>query len=953
MRVGSSSMYTNFNHRQQNILQQFKNEQDKFATGKKIQYGHQNLDIFNDTLRLDYERYGVLQVKDNTNKAKHFAKNTDDAIKAIKDAVTNFKTKLIQGNNATQSTTSRQAIVAELKALRKHILNLSNQSINGKYIFSGTNMSTKPFAESGDYRGNQEQMKTVIGSNNKIAYNIDGYNLFMGFNTDYKKIITTNVKHFNKVDQYPSSLNDKNPNAIAKETPLKPSSTIKEYIGQKDDDKITYFYIRGKRPDGFSVKEQIKLNNDSSIEDLLYKIGKAFGNTEVFKTVDVTLSNHGQIKISDAKSGQMLTDFHMVATDKDMDDLDDLATAGDAHIFEFNKSKFAYEREYGEVNLVQSMHDQRRFRASGLLLTQGANEFPNKETKVQAVFGKDTDKISLNINGKTYTHSIIPSDAIKDLYSKIAESLKAETGHDFDVDLSEGRLVVVDTSASAPSKNESDPDYVKTTLKSISIGAQRSDGTAIKSFSALDGVSYDNTKFAKKGNTLTSNVSQVVKSTSSYATAADTLSSVAGHENLDEKVYRFNLTDTNGVSKIMEINLRTRPTLDGKLSTFQIVEPASERSQVFDIFDDKGNVTGFKDYNKIREVIEDNKFDTKVDKVGGFTYKQLFSVMKMVVSDNLPKDNNLVDFQSAIKASEDHVEIKFDRQSRIEIKDLTGKKSQVELSIEDTDSSKFKDYIKRNDKSGIKTFTGIKQEQGWSLANTNETVSLDKAFGFKFQELEVTGTDKDGNAATLTVSQDENLKTLMQKLDDTFGDGASKDINFSIQDGILMFQDTSNANPTNVNLKLNFKQSESKQVANMSSALTFMANNALTIDKPQNDFFATLDAAIAAVAFGDPHPGSENSDPRNTGVTNSIKAIDHVLDQVIRKQTENGANQNSIEYVYDKTLVIEVNIKTLKSSILDVDMGEAFNKVNRLKLSYEALLSSISKINGLSLVNYL
>ena len=81
--------------------------------------------------------------------------------------------------------------------------------------------------------------------------------------------------------------------------------------------------------------------------------------------------------------------------------------------------------------------------------------------------------------------------------------------------------------------------------------------------------------------------------------------------------------------------------------------------------------------------------------------------------------------------------------------------------------------------------------------------------------------------------------------------------------------------------------------------------------------------------------------------------IEHLFDHVIRKQTENGSHGQALQLSFEKSEVTLLNVAELKSSVLDTDIGAAVVELNRRTVSYQAMLSTIGKINGLSLINYI
>jgi flagellar hook-associated protein 3 FlgL len=138
------------------------------------------------------------------------------------------------------------------------------------------------------------------------------------------------------------------------------------------------------------------------------------------------------------------------------------------------------------------------------------------------------------------------------------------------------------------------------------------------------------------------------------------------------------------------------------------------------------------------------------------------------------------------------------------------------------------------------------------------------------------------------------------------------------------------------------------------SALTFNANSALTIRDPKTDLFAQIEEIISSVEQGKKRPdGSEETDPRNIGVHNAIKMIEDLSDHVSRLQTEAGSYSQTLLASSNRTDLLIISTKTLQSDIVDTDLAEATLRMQQLSLNYQALLSNISKVSKLSLVNYL
>ncbi len=138
------------------------------------------------------------------------------------------------------------------------------------------------------------------------------------------------------------------------------------------------------------------------------------------------------------------------------------------------------------------------------------------------------------------------------------------------------------------------------------------------------------------------------------------------------------------------------------------------------------------------------------------------------------------------------------------------------------------------------------------------------------------------------------------------------------------------------------------------NALSFQANNALTVSDPKKNFFAEIDTVIKSVEAGKTYPdGADADDPRNIGIQNAIQMIDNLTEHVGRIQTEAGSYSQVLQNSVDRSQMLIISTKTLQSEVIDTDIAEATLRMQQLSLNYQAMLSSISRVSQLSLVNYL
>ncbi len=136
-------------------------------------------------------------------------------------------------------------------------------------------------------------------------------------------------------------------------------------------------------------------------------------------------------------------------------------------------------------------------------------------------------------------------------------------------------------------------------------------------------------------------------------------------------------------------------------------------------------------------------------------------------------------------------------------------------------------------------------------------------------------------------------------------------------------------------------------------SLSFMSNNAVTTAKANINFFDEIDSIIASVRNGVTDLDSNSDDPRSIGMQTAISKLEQMNSHFNTAQSKIGIRSKSLQLAEQKASALEVNVMQLKSSATEVDMAETFMKLNQVTLSYQAMLQTITKVNSLSLLNYL
>ncbi len=820
----------------------------KIASGLKIQYGYQDSSVFNQNLKLEYEELNLDQGIDNSNTAYTRTLNTDKALAELSQTAVQFNTKLIQAANDIHSPISREAIARDLEKLKEHMINIANTSIGGEFLFAGSNVKIRPFEPDGTYKGNNDRLEALISSRNLMPYNITGNELFFGRDSDNYKTITTNIRKLNQSKLNPDVMDRIRRGDIPEEVYIKATDTLRDLLG--DDDRITnnngkeYFYMRGVRPDGTSFKSKFSFDvgfgdekNATKVQDLLDKIGKEFGNTSKNKVVDVSLNYWGQIEIKNLAPGNANLDFHLISSDKDVENLDELASIG-AKVTSFQKSPFIGEYSQHTIMTLRDNYDYRISKIPSTFLTKD-NVPATLTTKVRDVLPEGVDTLVFSGTRPNTNDGKINPEPIEDLKISIDDSIQfrdiikqmsTHFGGKLEGEMINGELVFRDNNVKNKDKDTYEPPFNGESGFSFSLSTY-GNGELRDGLRSDYKAEYDRLAFENRGSKLVSNVQQILSGGMGFANDDTKLSEVAGGS-VDGQIYNLSLNDHNGVP------LQARITLSNKDGSFLVI-PDSKSNQEIHI----------PLYNP-----HDEPPAVSVTKADDLTYRQLMDAIGIALNysnqdsqayintqleDGTPTQEGKRAFESLLQAQQGKIEVTLTPQGRIQISDQMRSISRMKFMIYNDQSNDFSE----------------------------------------------------------------------QALHDH------------------------------------------------TTFLTFNANNALTIDQPDINFFDGLDEMIKAVRNGIYRPDAYGDnyvpDMRNIGIQNSIELFGHFSNHIEKMIAQNGAHGRSFENALRRNEVLKVQIASIKNDNIGTDMAQTYNHFSNLTTNYNAVLASTSRINQMSLVNYL
>ncbi len=119
----------------------------------------------------------------------------------------------------------------------------------------------------------------------------------------------------------------------------------------------------------------------------------------------------------------------------------------------------------------------------------------------------------------------------------------------------------------------------------------------------------------------------------------------------------------------------------------------------------------------------------------------------------------------------------------------------------------------------------------------------------------------------------------------------------------------------------------------------------------RTDIFSILNNVMTALTSGAENPSGRAE--RASKLGRSIADLDQALERVRSVQAEVGARLNTIDSQQDVNSGQSLQLKQTISGLNDLDYADAITKLNRYMVGLQAAQQSYSRIQGLSLFNYL
>jgi flagellar hook-associated protein 3 FlgL len=181
MRIADKMQYNQVNQNLAKNRTEQADLQNQAATQKRINKPSDDPLAAAKVLGARTEERGNQQYLKNINNAKSFLEFTEQSLSELSDILIRAKELAIsQSNDASGNEQSRQVTASELEQIYNQSVQIGNRKLGERFIFGGYKTQTQPFTNTGEYQGDDGDMKINIHKDTFLSMNLPGNKVFLG-----------------------------------------------------------------------------------------------------------------------------------------------------------------------------------------------------------------------------------------------------------------------------------------------------------------------------------------------------------------------------------------------------------------------------------------------------------------------------------------------------------------------------------------------------------------------------------------------------------------------------------------------------------------------------------------------------------------------------------------------------------------------------------------------------
>jgi flagellar hook-associated protein 3 FlgL len=181
MRITSDIAYNNLLRDIERIAERMQNTQYQISSGKKLNKPSDDPRAVSDVIRIQAEQSEIKQYQDNIATAKsrlNFADSTLQGVVTLIDRIRSL------GLSSMSNLPTAGLHVSEISGLRDQILTAANSTIDGQFMFAGSNVDAPAYTKASNgtvtYNGNSDVVSLQIGRSATLQVHVPGSDIFTG-----------------------------------------------------------------------------------------------------------------------------------------------------------------------------------------------------------------------------------------------------------------------------------------------------------------------------------------------------------------------------------------------------------------------------------------------------------------------------------------------------------------------------------------------------------------------------------------------------------------------------------------------------------------------------------------------------------------------------------------------------------------------------------------------------
>lgn len=116
------------------------------SSGEALEYGSDDSVLYGHILGIQSDKNTYSAIQEHITLSQSYNTTSDNVLAQVKSTTESIIANLVKANTDTSAQDDREIIAIEMQDLKDSLLSLANTNVDGKYIFSGVNTETQPFA---------------------------------------------------------------------------------------------------------------------------------------------------------------------------------------------------------------------------------------------------------------------------------------------------------------------------------------------------------------------------------------------------------------------------------------------------------------------------------------------------------------------------------------------------------------------------------------------------------------------------------------------------------------------------------------------------------------------------------------------------------------------------------------------------------------------------------------